>query len=357
MKMRSALLLARLRWLFIDPWVWWMCICLVLVSGIFIYLCPAIDPEWRARCAGTALQVFGLGTTVLGIQQTRKLFGHRSIFTRVKGWFERWPKRDVTVHLGAGAMVVTGGSAILSVGRAAAPPGASIEQRVQRLEEWLPLLEQRDNAIEQQLNDEKANRAQTDEEERKARAAADARLGERLELSATGGLRLSAVGLIWLMSGTVLAGFAPEIAALIQHASGSGATHSVSALNLNWQIICGWVYFSVAFGFSAFYSANAIKILTDADEGSIKGARLFHQRWLNFLGSATGWLCLWFVAVKIWHHILNGTDPAIGWPYAALALVAFVGVTGYLPFTVVKLINSIAALVEKIAGVFKPRDS
>lgn len=185
--MRSALLRARLRWLVIEPWAYWLCLSVVLISGMFVFLYPTIDPEWRARCAGTVLQILGLGTTVLGIQQTRKLFGKPSIFRVIKRWIERWPKRDATAHLGAGAAAITGCSAILSVGRAAAPPGASLEQRVQRLEEWLPLLEQRDNAIEQQLATEKANRVQTEEEERKARMAGDAQLGERLELSAREG--------------------------------------------------------------------------------------------------------------------------------------------------------------------------
>jgi hypothetical protein len=72
-----------------------------------------------------------------------------------------------------------------------------------------------------------------------------------------------------------------------------------------------------------------------------------HQFWLNFVGSATGWVCLWFVIVKVWPYLSSDAEPSFGWGYAALALVAFLGVTGYLPYTLMKT----AAVIGKLPGL------
>ena len=213
--MNKARLLAWLRWLLVEPWDTWVCFGTVLFAVLFVWLCSWIDAESRSRWAGTALLLCGLVTTAVGIQQTRKQFGHPSIFAKVATWYGRRPKRNTTIHMGAGAMGVSGGSAILAVGRAAAPPGSSVEQRLQALEEWVPLIVQRSDAIERRLIDESTNRAQSDADERTARRAADDLIGYRLEASATGGLRLSAVGLTWLIFGTLFSGIPPEIASLI----------------------------------------------------------------------------------------------------------------------------------------------
>jgi hypothetical protein len=151
------------------------------------------------------------------------------------------------MQMGAGAMGVSGGSAILSVGRAAAPPGSSVEQRLQALEEWVPLIVQRSDAIERRLIDESTNRAQSDADERTARQAADDLIGHRLEASATGGLRLSAVGLTWLIFGTLFSGFPPEIASLV-HPNPNTPYH-LYAPRFNW-VVASSEYFVIALGFS-----------------------------------------------------------------------------------------------------------
>ena len=349
-KMRSApLLFARLRWFFIEPFALWLCIGALLVAALFVWLCPWDDPESRSRWTGTVLQLFGFVTTAIGIQQTRKQFGRPGIFENAVKWYARRPKRATIVPISGIGIAASGGSAALGVGHVSAPPDASVEQRLQRLENLLLLIEQQANAIDQRLREEISNRTQKDTEERAARETSDANLRDRLELTATGGLRLSVVGLTWLVFGTILAGFAPDIA-------GAGAPRRGYTLWLNWSTILRCAYFAIAIGFSLFYGLKAIDIFTDVDAKSLTGPRLFHQRWLNFLGSATGWVCLWFVVTKVSHHLLNGSDPAIGWPYVALAMVAFVGITGYLPFTVVTLVNSVGRVVGKIAGIFKLSD-
>jgi hypothetical protein len=157
------------------------------------------------------------------------------------------------------------------------------------------------------------------------------------------------------MAGTLLAGFAAEITAPATLAV-VDTHHSAYAMRPYWPAIFGALYFVVAVGFSIFYGWKALEILTNTEPNSFKGARLFHQRWLNFLGSAAGWVCLWFVVVKLWLHISDGDRQEFSWSYAALALIGFVGVSGYLPFTVVTIVNSIGTLVGSIPALFKPKD-
>jgi hypothetical protein len=343
-----------LLWLFVRPWLLWACVATLALAVSFVWACLWADAESRSRWAGTVLQLFGFVTTAIGIVQTRRQFGHRGIFESLIAWYGRRPKRSITIETGSGAFNIKGGSPIMAVGVGAAAPESSVEQRVARLEECVRLIERRANQIDQRASEEIAAREQGDADERHAREAADANLGTRLELSATGGLQLSALGLFWLMLGTGLAGFPPEIAAFVAPKGATAGHLVIYALQPYWPAICGVVYFAVAVAFSVFYSRNAIKIFTRADIKALTDAQRFHQCWLNFLGSAVGWLCVWFVVVKIWHLVLGGRAPEVGWAYVALAVVGFVGITGYLPFTVVKLINSIGGLVEKIPGLFKP---
>ena len=344
-----------LRWLFAKPWLIWVCLITLAVSAEFVWACSWSDAESRARWVGTALQLVGLATTALGIQQTRKQFGHRTIFETSTAWYARRPKRNIVIHKGTGTLTVEGGDAVHGVGSGAAPTGLSIEQRVKRLEDWLPLIDLRAEQIDRKVVDESVARKQGDAQEQSARELADEKLAERLELSATGGLRLSAAGLTWLAAGTVLAGFAAEITPHATLAVGD-AHHSAYPMRPYWPAIFGALYFVVALGFSIFYGWKALEILTNAEPNSFKGARLFHQRWLNFLGSAAGWLCLWFVVAKLWLYVSNGDREEFSWSYAALALIGFVGVSGYLPFTVVTIVNSIGTLVGSIPALFKPKD-
>ena len=350
--MRKAQLLAWMRWLIIDPIALWFCLAPLLTAVVFVWFCTWNDGEARSRWAGTMLQLLGLVTTAIGIQQTRKQFGHPSIFTKLGGWYARRPRRDTGLITATGVMSSTGRATLTAVGSTAAPPVSSIEELLKRLEQWLPLIELRANALDQRLVDEANTRKQSDEEEGNLREAADEQLRSRLEMSATGGLRLSTVGLAWLVLGTILAGISPEIAASVGAPAVAG-THLRYTYPTLWPVVVGILYLGIALGFSLFYALKAIDILTD--KKTLKGAALFHQRWLNFSGSIAGWICLWFVGKKVCQHVISGIDPTIGWPYAALSLVGFIGIIGYLPFTVVKLITSIGGLVEKIPGISAPK--
>ena len=60
---------------------------------------------------------------------------------------------------------------------------------------------------------------------------------------------------------------------------------------------------------------------------------LWHQYLLNFMGAAVGCGASWL----LWRHWPNDGQPT--WPQVGLALAAFVGLTGYMPWTIVGLTN------------------
>jgi len=80
----------------------------------------------------------------------------------------------------------------------------------------------------------------------------------------------------------------------------------------------------------------------------------FHQFWLNLCGSVAGWTALWFVVQKIAVSLVSPAAVAPQFSDAALFFLAFLGVTGYLPFAVVTSIQAIKELLAKIPG-FGPK--
>jgi hypothetical protein len=92
------------------------------------------------------------------------------------------------------------------------------------------------------------------------------------------------------------------------------------------------VFFIVAVSFSCWYGKNAIEALEvsekDKDRIAKSPALRKHQWWLNFLGSFVGW-CLAYIVLQ---HVYPGYrfEPVDG----ILAFLAFIGMTGHLPFVV-----------------------
>jgi hypothetical protein len=166
------------------------------------------------RCGGTALQLAGLSLTAIGIIQTRAVFNLLSPVSIVRNWFAARPKlrTNTVLEVPTGRLSMRAGDVHLRTGPGADRP---IDEKVAWLIEQLDQLDRR---MALRLREVADNAAAQVAQEQNARSAENAELRRRLMLSATGGLNLSAVGLIWLVLGTVLAGFAPELAAaLIQH--------------------------------------------------------------------------------------------------------------------------------------------
>jgi hypothetical protein len=68
-----------------------------------------------------------------------------------------------------------------------------------------------------------------------------------------------------------------------------------------------------------------------------------HQAWFNFVGSLAGWAALWTLAPPKW--LTSTPTVVVSWGSAALAVAAFAGITGHLPFLFMKGVEGVATLV------------
>src|SRR6266496_6338830 len=102
-----------------------------------------------------------------------------------------------------------------------------------------------------------------------------------------------------------------------------------------WPVVLGLV----AIAFSVFYGLKAFDIF-EVDHAKKPKAWKFHQFWLNFAGSLAGWLMFW-VAVRRGCLVAGSAEHALKTSDFILFLIAFVGITGFLPLSVVSFIQGI----------------
>jgi len=99
------------------------------------------------------------------------------------------------------------------------------------------------------------------------------------------------------------------------------------------------VFVLVGVGFSVFYACKAVDVFTDTNSEFIKtkmklASWRFHQYWLNFVGSLTGWAAAYyFVFCRL--HPLSSFSLKI--EDTVVILIAVLGITGLLPYTLSKL--------------------
>lgn len=114
------------------------------------------------------------------------------------------------------------------------------------------------------------------------------------------------------------------------------------------------VYWGIALVASGLYGWRAVAIFKShiaERENQPPKAWWWHQRWLNFLGALVGWLALWFMMRKFGGCVFGECVADIGTWDVVGALVAFIGVTGYLPISVVSLVSGVSGLAGKLFEV------
>jgi hypothetical protein len=185
---------------------------LVVAVPVFLGLHYGAD-EAMIRITGMVLQLFGIGTVALGIHKTRREFGHPSIF---RVWHQRlkrflpFGKREVTgtAHITLpGVTCNARGHASVSV-----EPGATIEARVQALEENLQIVHNRINQAQNEMDQEFRKCSEALKHEERARDREDQKILSKLEATATGGLHISAMGALWLFVGVIMSTIPAELA-------------------------------------------------------------------------------------------------------------------------------------------------
>jgi hypothetical protein len=105
----------------------------------------------------------------------------------------------------------------------------------------------------------------------------------------------------------------------------------------------------IGLGASVFYAWYAYDIFLVSTAGKPQAWDI-HQRWFNFVGSALGWMGLWFVARKVYHCLAVACPGHLDWSDAALIAVAFVGITGHLPYALSGLLEGLRVLALKLTG-------
>jgi hypothetical protein len=207
-KIRHRTLFAVLK----DAWP-----LLLLMGGVAVASCVAwsfaTTLSAAIRYAGLILELLGLMTVVVGLSETRRLFGRAPLSARVMDRFRRLVgsfKRAEPIDLeaSAGGMANAGGelSLIHSAG-----PDSSLERRLSILEEEVNRLRKEFGTKVDKLRQELIRVEATIDRERQERHDEDLKTAKKLEELAVGGFHLETVGLWWLVLGLVGAGDPDEL--------------------------------------------------------------------------------------------------------------------------------------------------
>ena len=188
------------------------------VTGIafFISLKPG-TAEPVIRLSGLVLQLLGVGTVAWGISETRALFGRPSLFAVAKNWLCRFPPFHSRVV--SGTVNITLGGDTMSgrgYGMDNAGPNATPEARIEVLEKNILRVNERIDQTQREMDAEFRNTGAALKREEQARAAEDQAIHHKLEISETGGIHVTAMGVLWLLVGITLSTASSEIAKWLQ---------------------------------------------------------------------------------------------------------------------------------------------
>ena len=120
-----------------------------------------------------------------------------------------------------------------------------------------------------------------------------------------------------------------------------------------WFEVAFWSVAAIVSGFLGLYCFEIHAL----NRSSFRWPALVQQVWLNSIGAFVGWIALWLLVRQwwgVWRLPSAPFAPAVSLQMTVsdfgLALTAFIGISGYLPFTVVGAIQAFVALVRKVVG-------
>ncbi len=190
------------RWL-TEANVFWLLAFVMIGTSVVAFW--GDTTEVRVRRTGWALELLGLATVAWGIRNTRRSFEHPDIFSLSKTWLARFPKypkpSGITVTIHAVEEHDTA-HAIVHVGDAGAVP--SLKDRVEILERSVYDITEQLNKTRHDLTHEIEDSQTALSKERQSREEQGEKLKQKLEDAETGGLHVSATGLVWLALGLTL---------------------------------------------------------------------------------------------------------------------------------------------------------
>lgn len=172
--------------------------------------------EGAFRIAGTVLQLLGVLTVVWGILKTRTEFKQTKVRDLFAGWLKRFPPLHPPKVTVSGHIVLPG---LVGEGYGHCTHGPSPDQT---LEGRLTYLE---GVVKNLSSAQGRTYIAVLQAEKKAQKALDAAaqqfaeqvegVARKIEATATGGIHVSAVGVILLFVGTVCGGLAPELHSML----------------------------------------------------------------------------------------------------------------------------------------------
>ena len=188
----------------------------VICVALIISLRPHTT-EPVIRLTGLLLQLFGIGSVIWGISETRALFGHPSFSSKAKAWLSRFPllRRKVVLAADSGTHLIVGGKATAYMTHGAGT-NPTIEARLDALEKNVTSIHERISQTQKEMDKEFHEITDAVKREEQSRQAEDNAIRVKLEVTGTGGVHISAIGASWLFVGIILSTAATEIAALLK---------------------------------------------------------------------------------------------------------------------------------------------
>lgn len=211
------------RWLkLIGGWLrrvpvvryYWWAMAVVVASVGVTGVCGWTEKAFRLT--GMLLQLFGVLIAVVGILKTRADFGQPTVRSQFRAWYKTFPPfRPRTLSASVNATLP--GPSVEAYAHTTHGPSAdrSVDGRLGHLESIVKKLEEAQGKTHiAVLQAQKKAQQALDAQARQLVGRIDG-VSKKIEATATGGVHLSAFGVVLLFFGTIFGGAAPELSNLL----------------------------------------------------------------------------------------------------------------------------------------------
>ncbi len=200
-------------------WIWWSDARpfwnWLLAAVIIIWWSWAFPNHWikrealdRIKWCGMLFQFAGLWIVFLGLDESRSMFAKGRLWTPVAEWLKNFRsvfRKDYVISAAGGAYGVSGAAA---VGTIRIGVGATLEDRLRRLEEQFEKIEAE---MTRKINELSDQTKQLIEIESVARTSGDDRIKQTMENAIIGGVNLEVGGAAFLLFGIVLTSIPEDV--------------------------------------------------------------------------------------------------------------------------------------------------